>query len=82
MWRLSIGIHKGTVNSRDFVSIEQKEDGSSLDSLEDCIDAANFYKKNSVAVLRFGYCIYSANAYGPNEEKYLGIIPVHSAPFV
>jgi hypothetical protein len=58
-WRLSIGIHKGTLMSRD-------TDNRTFNSLEECKRDVRQTEEN---MARIGYYIWFAKAYGPDGEE-------------
>lgn len=73
-WRIAIGIHQGTMMSRDFHSVSTKFDDSSapLQSLADCIECAQAWREN---YRKLGYFIWYAHAIAPDGTKHPGIIP-------
>ena len=79
MWKLHIGIHRGTITSRDLETNTGKYDDSTspLESLEDCIDTAQKWQDNYRSM---GYVVYVADAIAPDGTKHSDIIPVVSAP--
>lgn len=73
-WQLKLGIHRGTITSRDFHSVSYKFGKSEdpLTSLEDCIECAKKWKKNYQSL---GYKLYFVNAVSPEDKVYSSIIP-------
>lgn len=77
-WKLDIGIHKGTIISRDGGSHCTKfsDPSKPLESLQDCIETAKEWQRVASSM---GYFVYIADAYGPGEV-HRRIIPVAGYP--
>jgi hypothetical protein len=73
-WRLNIGIHSGTMISRDSGSHTVKFHDSSapLESLEDCIECAKAWEANYRSM---GYYIWFATAIAPDDTRYSNVVP-------
>ena len=77
-WRLSIGIHSGTMMSRDSRSHTVKFHDSSapLESLEDCIECHQAWEANYRGM---GYYIWFASAIAPDGTQHSNL--VRSVPY-
>jgi hypothetical protein len=72
-WKLHIGLHRGTITSRDSDVKTQRFDGAEpLQSLEDCIECAKAWQNTWRGC---GYYLWYANAISPEGEKHVSILP-------
>jgi hypothetical protein len=73
-WKLQVGCHRGTIVSRDSQTVETKYHDSSqpLDSLEDCIECAEAWRRNYAMG---GYRLWVAKAVSPQGETISNIVP-------
>lgn len=66
-WRLDLGVHRGTVNSRDYHSTTTKfSNDEPLESLEDCKETAKQWEDN---YRQLGLLIWYGNAIAPDGKS-------------
>jgi hypothetical protein len=72
-WRLSIGIHSGTIMSRDsgIHTVKFDDPTAPLESLADCIECAKAWEANYRS---FGYYIWFATAIAPDGAKHDNLV--------
>lgn len=66
VWRLELGVHRGTMMSRDFHSTKTHFDSDKLLlSLKDCQETANKWEQNYHSL---GLFIWYGTAYSPDNK--------------
>ena len=72
MFKLNIGCHRGTVNSRDSLVMGHDDKGSPLETLDDVKALAQSMEHNYNSV---GYYLWFAHAITPTGEVIRNILP-------
>ena len=77
MWKLDIGVHKGTMMSRDsqIITSSFEDYEVPLKSLEDCVKCAKAWEQN---YLQMGYMIWYARAFSPDGTRHDNLVRGHS----
>ncbi len=71
-WKLDVGMHKGTMMSRDTIIVDCDDEYKPLETFDDCLRVA---KEHQARYAGFGAYLWYAHAIAPDGTRHLNIIP-------